>query len=175
MIHKPISEIYQDVIQKFHSGNSHLDNFIKQRSAFDTSIGKTYLCLTDNEDFLIGYYTLSMGSIEGNISGLPFKEGGSAHINCFAVDKSFQDTVFVDLGNGNRLYISDIMWEDCLDRIRTIRDTYIGAAYITLTSTEEGKHFYLRNDFECLDASYTFPREESEIGCIPMYYDLDAQ
>ena len=48
---------------------------------------------------------------------------------------------------------------ECLERIGKIR----------------GYHLYLRNGFERLDEDMNFSIEESEDGCVPMYYAIDVE
>lgn len=54
----------EPVVQAFNSGNYYLDNFIKSNAAWNDSIGKTYLFLSDDEKILIGYYNITVGSLE---------------------------------------------------------------------------------------------------------------
>ena len=60
----------EPVIQAFNSGNQYLDNFIKSSAANNDSIGKTYLLLSDDEKILIGYYNITVGSLDIIDSGI---------------------------------------------------------------------------------------------------------
>ena len=95
--------------------------------------------------------------------------GGSAYINYLALDKKYQK---IQYGNG---YISDLLLGDCLNKVEDIRQNHIGLSFITLSSTEEGKRLYERNDFEELDEGMTIAQNDGELKCTPMYLPLDLE
>ena len=41
-----------------------IDNFLKSYDALDENQGITYILLTDEEDFIVGYYNISVGRID---------------------------------------------------------------------------------------------------------------
>ena len=93
------------------------------------------------------------------------------YINCFAVDKEFQRIKAHD-----SLYISDILLADCMNRIESLRQEYVGLAFVSLSSTEEGIHLYERNGFEsAADNEMQFAKNPGELKCIPMYLPIDYE
>lgn len=165
----------EPVIQAFNSGNYYLDNFIKSDAAWNDSIGKTYLLLSDDEKILIGYYNITVGSLEMLDCGIHKKIGGCVHINCFALDNRFHNQIEVVMDEKMKIYTSDLLLDDCLQRIERLRKDYIGIAFVTLNSTEEGKWLYLRNDFEPLEEDMFFSIEDSDLKCTQMYLPLELE
>ena len=160
-------------ISRFDSGNSHLDRFLKSGLAYDDSIGKTYVFLSDEGDCVIGYYNIGMGAVEQIDGGLRKKIGGAVHINCFAIDKRLQDQIVSVDTEAGKIHLSDLMLYDCMKRIMAIRKNCIGAAFVTLNSTKEGEWLYKRNDFEYLEDDMDFAKEEGDLECRQMYLALD--
>ena len=148
---------YQKLASSFHSGNDYLDQFLRIPISLDDNFGKTYILLQENQKKIIGYYNLGVGYIEQTVYGITRRIGGSVHINCFALDREYQGTVQEYLEDGK------------------IRKNELGFSFVTLSSTKAGYHLYLRNGFERLDEDMNFSIEESEDGCIPMYYAIDVE
>lgn len=165
----------EPVIQAFNSGNRYLDNFIKSSAASNDSIGKTYLLLSDDEKVLIGYYNITVGSLDIIDSGIHRKIGGCVHINCFALDNRFHKQVETLGENEEKIYTSDLLLDDCLQRVEQLRKEYIGIAFVTLNSTEEGIWLYARNDFEPLEEDMFFSIEDSDLKCTQMYLPLELE
>lgn len=163
------------MIARFDSGNSHLDRFLKSSRAFDDSTGKTYVFLSDTGDCVIGYYNIGMGSVEQTDGDLRRKLGGAVHINCFAIDRKFQDQVVSIDTEVGKIHLSDLMLYDCMNRISTLRKNHIGAAFVTLNSTKEGEWLYQRHDFEYLEDDMDFSKEDEEIECRKMYLPLGLE
>lgn len=166
---------FQSLTIRFNSGNVHLDNFLKSSDALNSSLGKTYVFLSEDEHDLIGYYNLGTGSLEEYQGHNRTKYGGAIHINEFAVDIRYQNIVFDETADGEKVYLSDIMLIDCIKRIESIRENHVGASFVTLNATLEGERFYLRMGFDYLEDNMTFSKEYSEISCIPMYFPLDIE
>ena len=62
-----ISELQQrhkKILDSFSCGNIVIDNFLKSNDAYNSSIGKTYVLSSENEQMVIGYYTISTGSVD---------------------------------------------------------------------------------------------------------------
>lgn len=165
----------KSVIQDFNSGNPYLDNFIKSSAVSNDSIGKTYLLLSDDEKVLIGYYNITVGSLDIIDSGIHRKIGGCVHINCFALDNRFHKQVEIIDDNEEKIYISDLLLDDCLQRVEQLRKEYVGIAFVTLNSTEEGVWLYTRNDFEPLEEDMFFSIEDSDLKCTQMYLPLELE
>lgn len=80
----------------FNSGNIYLDSFIKSEDlALDVSFGCTYLALFEKSQIVVGYYTITTGSVDYLYDDIRIKSGGSVHVECLAVDKKYQKTVFL--------------------------------------------------------------------------------
>ena len=163
----------EDLIKDFNSGNICLDNFLKSEAAYNDSIGKTYLYLSEAPNKVVmGYYTISTGSLDYIESGMRYKMGGAAHISHFALDKRYQK---MKMSDEPKIYLSDILLYDCIDRIKEIRSRFIGLTYLTLYSTKEGLNLYERNGFENLENDMTLSGEDQEVLCIPMYLPLEEE
>lgn len=162
----------ETVIENFNSGNQYLDNFIKSPLAYDNGIGKTYILLSDDGKTLIGYYNITTGNLDFIDQGFHKKMGGAIHINSFAIDKRFQKEIQGVTDTKQKVYISDILLEECLERIENIREQEVGFAFVTLNSTQEGEWLYTRNDFEPLEEDMYFSIEDSDVKCKQMYLPL---
>ena len=79
------------------------------------------------------------------------------------------------MDNGDKIRLPDILLDRCMQKIAEIRKKDVGFSFVTLSSTKAGYHLYLRNGFERLDEDMNFSIEESEDGCIPMYYAIDVE
>lgn len=161
----------QRLASNFHSGNEILDGFLRSSIAIDINYGTTYVLLSEDNDCIIGYYSLSLGCIEYEDMGIRLKQGGAVHLNYFALAQEFRGLLQHKLQDGTEIYLSDILLVDCIDRIKTMRDTFIGFTYITLSSTHEGYRLYKRNHFEDIEEDMTFLVEKGDLSsAIPMYY-----
>ena len=160
----------QLLASSFHCGNTHFDNFINSSSAIDDQFGTTYVWLSADNDRIIGFYNITAGSVEQDDGYCRIKIGGAIHINEFAVDSAFQKTEI-----GPRVYLSDYLLQDCISRIRFIRENHVGVGFITLQSTAEGHHLYARNGFEDCEADMIVTKGDIESDCVAMYYALDYE
>lgn len=159
----------QKLAAPFHSGNNYLDCFLKSPIALDDNYGKTYVLLSGDNKTIIGYYNLGLGYIEQEEYGTVHKIGGAVHINEFALDKNYQGVVQKISDNGQKTKLSDVLLDNCLNRIEHLRKERIGFSFVTLSSTEEGYNLYKRNGFEELDEDMKFSIDEAEEGCKLMY------
>lgn len=161
----------QRLASNFSCGNFHIDRFIKSPLALDSKYGKTYVWVTNDNKGIIGFYNIEAGSVDQLVDGERSKMGGAIHINDFALDSRYQKIKI-----GEHSYISDLLLKDCIDRIRFIRDQFLGCTFITLQSNEAGRKLYLRNDFEQIEIDMDVTKtEEKETGCIAMYLPLDIE
>ena len=131
--------------------------------------------MSDDNNVIIGYYNLGTGYIEQNDHGVIRKIGGAIHINCFALDERYHGLLQKYTDDGVKVNLSDVLLNDCLERIEAIRRQYIGFTFITLSSTREGYSLYARNGFEKLDGDMNFAIEDSDVECVPMYLWLEAE
>ena len=61
MIFEKFKAEYKSLANDFHCGNIVIDNFLQSNDALDINQGITYILLTDEKDFIIGYYNISAG------------------------------------------------------------------------------------------------------------------
>jgi hypothetical protein len=178
MNHKLNIKLYTKELQErfafnFHCGNSYIDQFIRNPISLDNSFGKTYVYLSDKEDIMIGFYNLGVGYVESVKNNQTYKIGGAVHINEFALDSKFHSVLISYDKDGRKINLSDILLNDCLDRIKNIREDTLGYAFVTLCSTEEGRSLYLRSNFEDLDDALNFSIENTEEKCSQMMLWID--
>lgn len=159
-------ELQKLYAHKFDCGNDLISGILKDETALRDMEGKTYVLLDDNKGRIIGYYNISTGDLADNQF---IRLGGSVYIKYFAVDCDYQDTKWDDD------YIADVLLTDCINRIMEIRETSIGFAFVTLSSTTEGYYLYDRNDFSPLEDDMMIAKGEKETECIPMYLPLDYE
>ncbi len=159
----------------FHSGNLYLDSFLKSNHALNDNFGKTYVLLSENQTAIIGYYNIGVGYIEQIEGSRRHKMGGSVHINCFALDEKYHGLLRAVAPDGTKINLSDVLLDDCIQRIEALRIEHIGFTFITLSSTKEGYSLYQRNGFDNLEQDMSFSVEESDAECTPMYLALDYE
>lgn len=87
---------YERLKNNFECGNIIIDNFLKTGNALDENQGITYVLLSDNKDFIIGYYNIEVGRVDqvediGN-SVVYRPMGGSVNINYLAIHSKYQGT-----------------------------------------------------------------------------------
>ena len=163
----------QQLASSFRCGNSFIDNFLGSPIALDPGIGKTYVWLDRSESCIIGFYNITTGSIEEIKEGKIYKIGGAVHINEFVINTDYQKLLY---DKQRKLYVSDVLLYDCIERIEYYRHKYLGFTFVTLSSTKEGYNLYCRNDFEKMDEDMQIPvLEDKEYECIPMYLPLDIE
>lgn len=87
---------FAELADGFACGNIVIDKFLKDGSALDENQGITYVMLSDDEKFIIGYYNIEVGRIDqiqyiGDIATyVPL--GGTVNINYLAIHSDFQGT-----------------------------------------------------------------------------------
>lgn len=167
--------------ERFSSGNTYIDRFIKNGDySLDPNIGKTYVFLSSSGEQIIGFYNIGMSSLdqlqEVNGKQIRNRMGGAVNINYFALDENYHRKLKGQLPSGQNIYLSDLLLDECFERIENIAENYIGATFITLNSTNEGLNLYIRNGFEKLEDDMNFTMEKSEHDCIQLYkwiYEID--
>ena len=163
----------QKLASNFSCGNSSIDSFIKSPQAIDNGIGTTYVWLGENDSEIIGFYNITTGGVDQYDEYGNFKIGGAVHINEFAMHIEYQKVV---VDQEARTYLSDLLLADCLERIKFIRQEFLGFSFITLHSTQEGHYLYSRNDFIDIEEDMRVSQVvDSEVGCISMYLPLDIE
>lgn len=92
---------YSHLASEFRCGNIVIDDFLKNGDVLDKNQGITYILLSDDEDFIIGYYNISVGRVDqleevGEcVRYIPM--GGAVNINYLAVDERLQHTQISDV------------------------------------------------------------------------------
>ena len=87
------TEEYIGLVDSFTCGNIILDKFIKSRDALDSNIGTTYIILSDDYTWLIGYYNITVSRVDSEycVNGNYYRElmGGAFHINYLCIREDF--------------------------------------------------------------------------------------
>lgn len=165
---------YEPLAKCFSCGNIVIDRFLKSGDALDENQGITYILLSDDEDFIIGYYNISVGPVDqieavgDKVYYVPM--GGTVNINYLAIDAKLQHTPIVE---GYKFYYGDYVLRDCEKRILEIRKE-IGITFVTLYSTEEGYHLYHdRNSYEDFEDDMSTFVSDSDSTCRKLYKWVD--
>ncbi len=134
---KSIEEVDSSAFREFSCGNEELDSYLKEyaRQNHKKGIGKSFVALEGNR--AIGYYTISMASIEfieipeGYNRGIPKYPAPVAKIGRLAVDTQFQGKKI-----GTALLI------DAFKKIQIASKTVAAYAVIVDAKNELAKGFY---------------------------------
>ena len=101
---------YIPLVKNFDCGNVVINNFLNSENALDFNQGITYVLLSDDKDFIIGYFNISVGRIDQieNVMDPTYyiPMGGAININYLAVDKRLQHTLLVPEA---KIYYGDYM------------------------------------------------------------------
>lgn len=167
---------YEKLKDCFKCGNIVIDNFLKNGNALDENQGITYVMLSDKKDFIIGYYNIETGrvdQIEEVGDDILYKPmGGTVNINYLAIHSDYQGTKVAEV-EGRKIYLGDILLNDCEKRILELRK-HVGIAFITLCSTDEGYHLYKkRNSYEDFEEDMSNFVQESDTSSHKLYKCVD--
>lgn len=170
----PLTQDLLPFAESFSSGNKYIDGFLKNGDfSLDVNIGTTYVFLSSSKKEIVGFYNLGMSSLDQlqEVNGrlIRSRMGGAVNINYFALDERYHRQIKGQLPSGTNIYLSDLLLDECFERIEQITQQYIGATFITLNSTNEGLNLYTRNGFERLEEDMSFTMEESDHDCIQLY------
>lgn len=173
---KRYTKEYEPLAKSFKCGNDVIDNFLKSPDALDANQGITYVLLTEENDFIIGFYNIETGRVDQieDIGGQEFVKpmAGSVNINYLAIDKKQQKMKIAEF-DGHRVYLGDLLLHDCEKRIQEVRKQ-VGATFITVYSTEEGYHLYHdRNGYEFFEDDMSTFVQESDKKCYKLYKYID--
>ena len=82
--------------------------------------------------------------------------------------------VAIDTPEGE-VYWSDMLLNDCLQRIRYIRQEHVGFLFVTLTASRAGIHLYKRFGFMELDEDMSISMSDDEKSGkgVQMYLPLE--
>ncbi|WP_320932427.1 hypothetical protein, partial [Hungatella effluvii] len=125
---------FSELAGKFDCGNSVINRFLISGDALNENQGITYVMLSDQKDFIIGYYNIEVGRVD--LAESVGKEifykpmGGTVNINYLAIHTNFQGKKVADAGD-KKIYLGDILLNDCEQRILKLREQ-VGISFITL-------------------------------------------
>lgn len=142
IITKAIDEIKPSAYKNFSCGNPELDEYLKRFSKANhkKGIGKTFVFVQD--DKVIGFYTISMASIEFQYipeehrGGIPKYPLPVARICRLAVDSILQGK-----------NIGAMLLVDALNKIYVASQTVAAYAVVVDAKNEDAKRFYTRLGF----------------------------
>ncbi len=80
----------------------------------DPNQGVTYILLSDEKDFIIGYYNIEVSRIDQIIESnknILIPMGGAININYLAIHKNFQHTKIAEVDNQN-IYLGEYLLHD---------------------------------------------------------------
>lgn len=146
----PILDVALETYKHFSCGKIELDEYLKRyaKGNHKKGIGKTFLL---KEDSVLGFYTVSMGSLEISLLPEDKRKGLSqypmpiAKIGRLAVDEKVK-------GNG----IGKFLLIDALHRIYQASQSIAAFAIIVDAKDKEAKEFYKHFGFiECKDRELT--------------------
>lgn len=173
---KKYTSQYKELANDFTCGNIIIDNFLKDGSALDDNQGITYVLLSEESDFIIGYYNIEVGRID-LIETIGTEEyyrpmGGTVNINYLAIHSNYQGTKIAEV-DGQKIYLGDYLLRDCEKRVLGLRKQ-VGITYITLYSTNQGYHLYHeRNGYEDFEDDMSTFVKENDNSCYKLYKWVD--
>lgn len=159
-------------IDDFNCGNENIDKYLKEKCIEDLEkgLGLTKVVLNNENQEVIGFYTLCTTAIIYNISNknhyIPAME-----IKYFAINEKYQGMVFED-EDYEGLTLSDMLFSSIIKEINDISSTSCGIHSIVLYSVPKAYNFYKKNFFE--DFNKYMLRDEGKYisDCIPMFVEL---
>ncbi len=167
---------YAGLAKDFECGNIVIDNFLKSGDALDENQGITYILLSDDKNFIIGYYNIEVSRVDqienigDNVLYKPM--GGAVNINYLAIHSDYQGTKIAEIDD-RKIYLGDYLLRDCEKRILSLRKE-VGIVFITLYSTEQGYHLYHeRNSYEDFEEDMSTFVQESDQKCYKLYKCVD--
>ncbi len=164
----------QNVASSSDCGAPVYNSFLRSPKAIDPSYGKTYVLPTMDQSEIVGYYNIGTSCVEFFDGYQSLKQGGSIHINYLALDQDFRGVIAFNTPEG-RVFWSDILLDDCLQRIKYIREEHVGFQFVTLTASKAGILLYKRRGFSELDEgmSMSLSDDEKSGKGVQMYLPLE--
>ena len=167
---------YKHLVKEFKCGNEVIDKFLHDGNALDENQGITYLLLSDESDFIIGFYNIEVGRVDQieQVGNTEYYKpmGGAVNINYLAIHSDFQGTKIAEV-DGKKIYLGDYILRDCEKRILRLRND-VGISFVTLYSTAEGYHLYhVRNSYEDFEDDMSTFVQESDKSCHKLYKWVD--
>jgi hypothetical protein len=176
MIVDKYTKNYEDLAKKFDCGNAVINNFLRDGNALDANQGVTYVLLSDEKDYIVGYYNIEVGRVDqieivgDDIYYRPM--GGTVNINYLAIHNDFQRYKIAEV-DGKNIYLGDYLLRDCEKKVLELRNK-VGVSFITLYSTDEGYNLYHdRNCYEDFEDDMNTFVQETDSGCYKLYKWVD--
>lgn len=141
-----ISSISPNAYKKFTCGIPELDDYLHRfaRNNHKKGIGKTFLLM--NEEEVIGFYTISMGSVEFQNLPLNFRKG----IPKYPIPIARIGRLAVSAGSQGKKY-GKLLLVDALQRIYFASESVAAYAIIVDAKNDSAKQFYEHFGFTSLD------------------------
>ncbi|SFL65810.1 hypothetical protein [Pelosinus propionicus] len=176
-----ITDVGQSLIQIFDCNSpksTMTDFFIDTNYAYKhhkKGEAITKVLVDTEKDCIVGYFTLKCSSLqweyEDEFTNKEVKDALPAiEISRFAIDKNYQGKKCPIVGY-EELNFSDYLFDNIMDFIIIIRETFAGISGIILYSVDDAKalSFYKRQGFNEICGSYSVYEPTDTIDCIPMY------
>lgn len=160
---------YEYLAKEFTCGNFVIDKYLKS-DALTNNRGITYIWLANNEDTILGYYTIEVGNLDrfDSVRGTTLYEslGGSVNIRYFATSNKVRGK---ELMVGTGLYPGSYLLSDCELRVLNLSKE-VGISFIVVFTTENGyRLFHERNAYFDFDEDMYVPVYESDAKCYRLY------
>lgn len=167
---------YLGLEKEFECGNMVIDKFIKDGNALDENQGITYIMLSDDAEFMIGYYNIEVGRVDQIevVADIEYYKpmGGTVNLNYLAIHSKYQGIKIAEIA-GKKIYLGDYLLRDCEKRILKLRKQ-IGISFVTICSTKQGYHLYHeRNGYEDFEEDMNNFVSESDGQCYKLYKWVD--
>lgn len=151
-----ISEVNQEVVDKFKSGNPTFDDFLKAKSRSWQADGETATyCFVTSDQYDSQKERWNITRIYGymsiNTMGLKYRDSksGSSHLSCVEIRMFAIDDAIRKHGDKTRKY-SERIFKTGLQNLYEMSTSKIGFKAIYLNANEEGYNLYKRCGFDDL-------------------------
>ncbi|MBT2716969.1 hypothetical protein [Bacillus sp. ISL-57] len=169
------SDSYEHLLQRYPSANSNMDHYVITHSKEDKDNGKglTFLFVSEDEEYLYGYYSLFATSIvyaddeSDEFVGIP-----SIELKLFAINNDLSGKGFVSSIDGKSYKYSDMLLASIIADIKYYSDELIGIQAIVLRSTKKALNFYLGNNFSEFSDYLNLPYDGFSKKCIHLILPL---
>lgn len=167
-----ITKEYLGQISKFRCGNDEIDKYLKEKALIDLNSGDgvTKVIIDDSNNQIIAYYTLNCSAITSNSHKKKYYSP-AIEIKMFALNEIYQDNKII-YSEDDEEYICDLILSHIIKEIYDFTNETCGAKTVVLYSTDNAKHFYSRNSFECFEPYMEKNDDRYLVGCTPMFFTL---
>ena len=155
-------------VDEFDCGNQRVNKYLKE-DILDDVFHNTFVYIDAIKKRIIAFVTLSCSSIETCLENqiIEFVEKVSAvEIKYFAISKEYQHMVYQPSSKDK---LSDIIFDDIIENIRTLTNKYIRAGKIVLSSNISATSFFKKHGFK--EFSDMIIISSIDKGT-PMFFDL---